>query len=135
MLAHVVQLNKFPLITFTFPMLQLVNLHLVVLKEYQKKILHSPYWIYLSSSKCPEFHFILLFIFLSKRVALKKQNFLEFAFQIKIERLHRQLYWDNGNVFIIHFEQLHQNSVSLKTINLLESFKSLWSHYLISWLL
>ena len=33
------------------------------------------------------------------------------------------------------FEQLRENSVSLKTINTSESFKSLWSHCIISWLL
>ena len=33
------------------------------------------------------------------------------------------------------FEQLRKSSVTLKTINTSQSFKSLWSHYIILWLL
>ena len=41
--------------------------------------------------------------------------------------------WCIWNACIIRFEQLRESSFSLKTIKTLESFKSLWTHYIILW--
>ena len=74
-------------IAFTAPILKPLNLHTSAFKYYQKKccILHIAFTSSVASSnKCSEFHFISLFIFLSKHKALYKQNFLENTFPVKI---------------------------------------------------
>ena len=87
--------------------------------------------------KCSEFNLVSLFTFLSKHKALCKQNFLEHFSNKDLKTLHRRrliINWNNWNIFIIHFEQLHESSGSLKTINTMELlFKSSWSHYIVSW--
>ena len=62
----------------TISMLKLLNLHTVEFRYYQEKyyILHIAF--------ISNVAFNSLFIFLSKHKALYKQNFLEYAFQIKI---------------------------------------------------
>ena len=118
-------------------MLKLLNLYTVEFRQYQKKyyILRIAFSVAISS-KYSGFNFILLLIFPSKHKALYKHNVLENAFLNKdLKTLHQQLCWNNWNVGINRFEQLRESPVSLKTINTLESFKSLWSYYIISWLL
>ena len=129
-------------------MLKLLNLGTVAFRQYQKNIFRFPNCIYCSSSlaslsKCSEFNLILLSLLLLKHKTLYKHNFLEYFSKKDLKSLHRLLndWLRLLNIFIIHFEQLGESSGSLKTINTLESFKSLWScyilwsHYIISWLL
>ena len=74
-------------IAFTVTMLKLLNSHIVVFRQYQKRhfILHIAFISRVASSnKCSELNFISLFNFFLKHKALYKENFLEHAFQIKI---------------------------------------------------
>ena len=92
-------------ISFEFHLLcqlKLLNLHTVVFRQYQKKLYCHTAFIsrIVSLSKCLEFNFNSLFIFLSKCKALSLIETIEMC-----------------NVCIITFKKLHESSVSFKTIN------------------
>ena len=129
-----------------FTSVKLLNSHAVVFKQYQKKYCI----LYIAFSKFKQmftisFHFAFHHSFRNR--IFSSEFFLVFPrscivtliptlnkFQKQtniqannnLKTLHQQFYWDSWKV-CIHFGHLRARSISLKTINTSESFKSLWS--------